>query len=76
MPLATIFVEIFLKEKNWGGFRPYLVTLWKKYEISLKKNGILKIFKRVNCPGQFSGSCDNAGNMIKVEFIMRSILKR
>ena len=37
MPLATVFVEIFLKEKNWRGFRPYLVTLWKEFEISLKK---------------------------------------
>ena len=56
MPLATVFVDIFLKEKNWGGFRQYLVTLWKKFEIS-SKNGVLKIFERVNCPGQFSGSC-------------------
>ena len=37
MPLATIFVEIFSKEKNWWGFRPYLVTLWRDFEISLKK---------------------------------------
>ena len=37
MPLATVFVEIFLKEKNWRGFRPYLVTLWKEFEISFKK---------------------------------------
>ena len=42
MPLATIFVEIFLKEKNWGGFRPYLVTLWKEFEISLKKTAFSK----------------------------------
>ena len=55
MPLVNIFVEIFLKEKNWSGFRPYLVTLWKEFEISLQ-NGILKIFEQVNCPGQFSGS--------------------
>ena len=58
MPLATIFVEIFLKEKNWIGFRPYLVTLGKEFEYLLKNN-ILKIFERVNCPGQFSGSCPN-----------------
>ena len=37
MPLATVFVEIFSKEKNWRGFRPYLVTLLKDFEISLKK---------------------------------------
>ena len=55
MPLATVFVEIFSKEKNWRGFRPYLATLWKEFEISLK-NDVLKIFKPVNCPGQFSGS--------------------
>ena len=37
MPLVTIFVEIFLKEKkDWRGFRPYLVTLGKEFEISLK----------------------------------------
>ena len=56
MPLATVFVEIFLKEKNWRGFKPYLVTLWKEFEISFK-NGVFKIFEQVNCPGQFSGSC-------------------
>ena len=55
IPLATVFVEILLKEKNWRVFRPYLVTLWKEFEISLK-NGILKIFERVNCPGQFCGT--------------------
>ena len=55
MPLAAVFVEIFSKEKNWRGFRPYLVTLWKEFEIPLK-NGFLKIFEGVNCPGQFSGS--------------------
>ena len=55
MPLATVFVEIFLKEKNWRGFRPYLVILWKEFEIS-SKNGVLKILERVDCPGQFSGS--------------------
>ena len=54
MPLATVFVEIFSKEKNWRGFRPYLVTPLKEFEISLK-NGVLKIFERVNRPGQFSG---------------------
>ena len=55
MPLATVIVEIFLKEKNWGGFRLYLVTLRKEFEISLK-NIFLKSFERVNCSGQFSGS--------------------
>ena len=55
IPLATVFFEISIKETNWRGFRPYLVTLWKEFEISLK-NGVLKIFERVNCPGQFSGS--------------------
>ena len=44
--------------KNWRGFRPYLVTLWKEFEISFK-HGVFKIFERVNCPGQFSGSCPN-----------------
>ena len=37
MPLATIFVEIFEKEKNWWGFGPIGVTSWKDFEISLKK---------------------------------------
>ena len=39
MPLATVLVEIFLKEKIWRGFRQYLVTLQKEFEISLKKWG-------------------------------------
>ena len=37
MPLATIFVEIFQKEKNWWGSGPIGVTSWKDFEISLKK---------------------------------------
>ena len=34
---ATVYVEIFQKEKNWGGFRPIPVTHWKEFEISLEK---------------------------------------
>ena len=30
MPLATIFVEIFEKEKNWWGSRQISVTPWKE----------------------------------------------
>ena len=37
MPLATIFVEIFQKEKKWWGSGPIGVTSWKDFEISLKK---------------------------------------
>ena len=37
MPLATIFVEIFEKEKNWWGSGPIGVTSWKDFEISPKK---------------------------------------
>ena len=37
MPLATIFVEIFEKEKNWWGSGPIGVTSWKDFEISSKK---------------------------------------
>ena len=55
MPLATVFVEIFQNGKNWGGFRPIPVTHWKEFEISFKKR-CLKIFERVNTPGQFSTS--------------------
>ena len=55
MPLTNEFVEKFLKEKNWRGFRPNLVTLWKEFDISLK-NSVVKIFDLLNCPGQFSGS--------------------
>ena len=37
MPLATIFVEIFEKEKKWWGSGPIGVTSWKDFEISSKK---------------------------------------
>ena len=37
MPLATIFVEIFQKEKKWWGSGPIGVTSWKDFSISLKK---------------------------------------
>ena len=42
MPQVTVFVEIFLKEKTGevlkgSRFKPYLVTLWKEFDISLKK---------------------------------------
>ena len=55
MPLATIFVNIILKDKNWRSFRPYAVILWKEFEISLKEP-CFENFEPVNCPGQFSGS--------------------
>ena len=73
MPLATVFVEIFLKEKNWGGFRPYLVTLWKEFDISFKK-GVFKIFERVNCPGQSSGSWINVQSFMNVPYIWLTLL--
>ena len=37
MPLATIFVEIFQKGKNWWGSGPIGVTSWKDFSIPLKK---------------------------------------
>ena len=37
MPLATIFVDIFQKEKKWWGSRPIWVTWWKEFSISFKK---------------------------------------
>ena len=37
MSLATVFVEIFQKEKNWWGSRPIWVTWWKEFSISFKK---------------------------------------
>ena len=37
MPLATVFVEIFSKEKNWWGSRPIWVTSWKEIAIYFKK---------------------------------------
>ena len=36
-PLATVFVEIFQREKIWWGSRPIWVTSWKEFPISLKK---------------------------------------
>ena len=33
----NISTNTIAKRKNWKGFRPYLVTLWKEFEISLKK---------------------------------------
>ena len=35
--LATVFVDIFWKEKNWVGFRPFAMTQWKEFLISWKK---------------------------------------
>ena len=35
--LATVFVDIFWKEKNWVGFRPFPMTHWKEFWISWKK---------------------------------------
>ena len=35
--LATVFVDIFWKEKNWVGFRPFPMTHWKEFLISWKK---------------------------------------
>ena len=36
-PLVTVFFEIFLKGKNWRGFRPYQVITWKEFEQTSKK---------------------------------------
>ena len=35
--LATVFVDIFWKEKNWVGFRPFPMTHWKEFLKSWKK---------------------------------------
>ena len=35
--LATVLVDIFWKEKNWVGFRPFPMTHWKEFLISWKK---------------------------------------
>ena len=63
-------VIIFAKNQhNWRGFRPYLVTPWKEFEISLK-NGVLKIFKRVNRPCQFSGPWLNTHSLECYEYVI------
>ena len=48
-PLATIFVEIFKKENNLGGFRPVQSLKGRKFKY-LEKNGVLKFFEQVNHP--------------------------
>ena len=48
-PLATLFVEIFWKEKNWGGFRPFPVTHWKEIWKYWKK-WRFEIFQTLGCP--------------------------
>ena len=48
-PLATVFVEIFWNEKNWGGFRPFPVTHWKEIWISWKKRRF-EIFRTLTSP--------------------------
>ena len=53
-PLATLFVEIFWNEKNWGGFRPNWVAPWKEFMISWKKRRF-EIF-RTTAPSRASGS--------------------
>ena len=47
MPLATVFVDCdIIKRKNWRGFRPYLVTLWREFEISVKKAAFWKFLNK------------------------------
>ena len=53
-PLATVFVEIFWNEKNWGCFRPNWVAPWKEFMISWKKRRF-EIF-RTTAPSRASGS--------------------
>ena len=56
-PLATVFVEIFWNEKNWGSFRPNWVAPWKEFMISWKKRRF-EIF-RTTAPSRASGSWYN-----------------
>ena len=52
----TVFVEIFLKGKT-GEFLDHIQLPYVRNLRYLLKNGVFNIFERVNCPGQFSGSC-------------------
>ena len=67
-PLATVFVEIFWNEKNWGCFRPNWVAPWKEFMISWKKRRF-EIF-RTTAPSRASGSwlCQ-----CKIEYCCRNI---
>ena len=53
-PLATVFVEIFWNEKNWGCFRPYWVAPWKEFMISWKKQRFESFW--TTAPSRASGS--------------------
>ena len=55
MPLATVFVDIFSKEKT-GEVLDHIQLPHGRILRYLLKNGVLKIFEQGNCPRQFSGS--------------------
>ena len=48
-PLATVIFEIFWNEKNFGGFKPFPITHWKKIWISWKEQRF-EIFQTLGCP--------------------------
>ena len=49
MPLATVFVEIFLKEKT-GEVLDHIQLPYERNVRCILKNGVLKIFERVQNP--------------------------
>ena len=57
-PLGTVFVEI---KKKTGEILDHIYLPYGKNLRYLLKKVILKIIERVNCPGQFSGSCFSQG---------------